>query len=515
MSERRDDGTDAILAYHDATKHSPISVRSRAHFLDWDNKPHPFKVYTGLDGTPLPADVPPLDVPALEAIGVTTVGDPAPGPDLASLARLLVVGAGVHHTQTFAGSEVIHFRNYASAGALYPVEVYVACGDLPGLPAGVYHFDPAGRALTRLREGDFRGHLVRAAASELAVARAPAVLVLTCIPWRTAWKYTERGYRHLFWDAGMILANVLALAVSARLPARVVMGFADADVSRLLGLDERREFPLCLVPVGAEGGEVAPASGPPEEVSFEFPQLSRTEYVFEGILKANDAGRLRAADEVGRWRVGFGGSRRRKRSSAAPGALGADLSNDALEAVIRRRGSARVFSRGSIPVRVLTAILERATIGVPTDYAPGGARLVEPYLIANAVEGLAAGAYVFGDGGLRLLRAGDLRREAGFLCLEQRLGADAAATHFLMADLSLTLGALGPRGYRAAQLEAGIVAGRIYLGAYANRHGATGLTFYDDEATRFFSPDAEAKSCMLVVAVGESPRPRRRAPRPS
>ncbi|MGH2651635.1 MAG: SagB family peptide dehydrogenase, partial [Actinomycetota bacterium] len=134
---------------------------------------------------------------------------------------------------------------------------------------------------------------------------------------------------------------------------------------------------------------------------------------------------------------------------------------------------------------------------------------VEPYLIANVVEGLEPGAYVFRDGELRLLRPGNFRRDAGFLCIEQELGAYAAATHFLMANLPRTLGALGARGYRAAQLEAGMVAGRIYLGAYAHRFGATGLTFYDDEVTRFFLPDAEGKSCMLVVAVGESPRLRR------
>jgi hypothetical protein len=118
---------------------------------------------------------------------------------------------------TFPGADVIHFRNYASAGALYPVEVYLACADLPGLTAGVYHFDPRGPALTCLREGDHRAHLVRAAASEPAVARAPLVLVLTGLPWRTAWKYTERGYRHLFWDAGMIVTNLLALATLGRL----------------------------------------------------------------------------------------------------------------------------------------------------------------------------------------------------------------------------------------------------------------------------------------------------------
>ncbi len=252
MAGRPDGGIGAVLAYHDSTKHSPVSIRSRAHFLDWANKPHPLKAHAGLERVPLPDDVPSLAVPALEAIGVTSVDASAPGPDLTALARLLVVGAGVHHTVTFPGGELIHFRNYASAGALYPVEVYVVCAALPDLPAGVFHFDPALHALTRLRAGDHRGHLVRAAGSEAFIARAPVVLVLTGIPWRTGWKYTERGYRHLFWDAGMILANVLALAASAKLPARVVLGFVDSHVASLLGLEERHEVPLCLVPVGLE-----------------------------------------------------------------------------------------------------------------------------------------------------------------------------------------------------------------------------------------------------------------------
>jgi SagB-type dehydrogenase family enzyme len=508
VAGRPEGGIGTILAYHKSTKHSPVSIRSRAHFLDWDNKPHPLKVHAGLERVPLPHDVPSLAVPALEAIGVTSVDAAAPGPDLAALARLLVIGAGVHHTVTFPGGELVHFRNYASAGALYPVEVSVACADLPGLPAGVFHFDPALRALTRLREGDHRGHLVRGAASEASITRAPVVLVLTGISWRTGWKYAERGYRHLFWDAGMILANVLALAASAELPARVVLGFVDSHVAPLLELEERREVPLCLVSVGLSDREVAAASGEPEEVSFEVGALSRTEYVFQGILEANDAGRLHAPEEVARWRGGFGGSQVRDGSGQAL-APQAGLSTDSLEEVIRRRGSARVFARGSIRAEVLDAILARCTVGVPTDYAPGGAHLAEPYLIANAVEGIGPGAYVFRGGELQLLRAGEFRREAGFLCLEQRLGADTAATHFLMADFPRTLDALGARGYRAAQLEAGIVAGRIYLGAYASRFSATGLTFYDDEVTRFFSPDAEGKSCMLVVAVGESPRLRR------
>jgi hypothetical protein len=114
------------------------------------------------------------------------------------------------------------------------------------------------------------------------------------------------------------------------------------------------------------------------------------------------------------------------------------------------------------------------------------------------------GAYFYRRGAFELLSRGDFRPQAAFLSLEQPLAGDAAATHFLLADLGGALGAWGDRGYRAAQLEAGIVAGKIYLGAYGYGYGATGLTFYDDEVTSFFSPHAAGKSCMLVVAVGES-----------
>jgi SagB-type dehydrogenase family enzyme len=99
------------------------------------------------------------------------------------------------------GGRPTFLRAAASAGALYPVEVYVVCGDLAGLPAGVYHFNPVEFALRRLRDGDHRPFLALAAADG-AIERASTTLVLSGISWRTTWKYGERGYRHLFWDAG-------------------------------------------------------------------------------------------------------------------------------------------------------------------------------------------------------------------------------------------------------------------------------------------------------------------------
>ena len=105
-----------------------------------------------------------------------------------------------------------------------------------------------------------------------------------------------------------------------------------------------------------------------------------------------------------------------------------------------------------------------------------------------------------------MIREGEFRPEAGQLALGQALGADASVNLYFMAHLEPILNRLGNRGYRAAQLEASITAGRIYLAAYALGLGATGLTFYDDAVTDFFSPHAEGKSAMFLVAVGRRAR---------
>ncbi|HWC11779.1 MAG TPA: hypothetical protein VG455_11205, partial [Acidimicrobiales bacterium] len=94
---------------------------------------------------------------------------------------------------------------------------------------------------------------------------------------------------------------------------------------------------------------------------------------------------------------------------------------------------------------------------------------------------------------------GDVRAVGRHLCLDQRLGGDGALTVFHSADLDAVVRVLGDRGYRAALLEAGVVEGRLHLAAAALRLGATGLTYYDHEVSRFFVTDLAP---LLVTAVG-------------
>src|SRR3990172_6544947 len=149
--------TEAAWNYHNATKHSSWSVRADTHRLDWANQPLPFKIYPTLELLPLPREVPQSGIAALSALQQPAV--PPHGevvPDLATLAQLLFFSTGVTRRRTYPGGEIF-FRAAACTGALYEIELYLVCGDLPGLPAGVYHFDAGEFGLRRLRAGDFRG----------------------------------------------------------------------------------------------------------------------------------------------------------------------------------------------------------------------------------------------------------------------------------------------------------------------------------------------------------------------
>jgi nitroreductase len=184
-----------------------------------------------------------------------------------------------------------------------------------------------------------------------------------------------------------------------------------------------------------------------------------------------------------------------------------EIFRDPIEQVILRRGSSRQFARTPISLSQLSTMLDRATRGIPADFlSPFGSQLNQLYLIVNAVEGLASGAYVFHRGRqvIECLKLGNFRDQAGYLGLEQQLPADAAVDIFFLADLRLIFDRFGSRGYRAVQLEAGILGGKLYLAAYAQRLGATGLTFYDDDVIQFFSPHTAGKSAIFLVAVGNS-----------
>jgi SagB-type dehydrogenase family enzyme len=463
--------------------------------MDPRNRPRPFKRYPQARVHRLPADLPPRGAPAAAALsGRVPLADPAV--DLEILARLLFFSAGVTRMAGPA-DDASWFRAAPSAGNLHPLEVYVMTGVMAGLDAGLYHFAPDVYGLEELSEGDCRPAVSDAVAVP-EVEASPLVLVVTGIPWRTAWKYGERGLRHVYWDAGSLLANLLAVAQGYGLSARVLLGFVDSALSRQLGIDGVAEFPVAVITVGAPGQSVGTERCEPEPRLVATP-LSRAPIEFPLVTRAQQAGNLDSAEQVTAWRAAAPAGLPHARDEVDPPE---PARTEPIESVILRRGSTRRMRRGVAPAELLHWGMAVATRHVPADAVAAGASVLSHELAIHAVQGLEPGLYHWVEGVPQLYRAAPenvVRRLSRHVCLDQPLGGDSAYTDFACADLDRVLDGYGDRGYRVAQFEAGVAAGRLQLAAFTLDHGGTGLTFSDEEVSGAFGTRAE---CMLAVSIG-------------
>src|SRR6266566_3030041 len=220
--------------------------------------------------TPLPRELPATTDPAVAVLAGTADVKPAPL-DLPNLSRLLYLSAGVVR---------IMERDYG-------IHPFRAAGPAGGpLPPGVHWYDPLEHALVQ----------VGPPPSGPAQGGGPAVLV-TGVPWRTGWRYRERGYRHIYWDAGTMLAQLLALADSAGLPAGLYTRFPDAEVAALTGADRVHEFPVAVVALGdappALGAAGPAARGDVDTAPLEFPLVTAAQ-------QAGESDRLGPAWDRGR-----------------------------------------------------------------------------------------------------------------------------------------------------------------------------------------------------------------------
>lgn len=136
-----------------------------------------------------------------------------------------------------------------SAGALYPVEVYVAAEHVDGLAMGVYRYVPWQHGLRVVADGSVRGQLFRDALSLSAVADAPATLALAAVFARTTQKYGDRGRRYVYMEVGHAAENVSLQATALGLGTVAIGAFDDDSAKRTLGMRGDEE-PLYLVPVG-------------------------------------------------------------------------------------------------------------------------------------------------------------------------------------------------------------------------------------------------------------------------
>lgn len=465
--------------------------------LDWNNQPRAFKDYPGVPRFPLSRDA---ALPLVSPWRAFEGGGNAADVDSQTLSAVLFHAAGLTRSSFHKGGEFF-YRACPSAGALYPCEVYLAWPGSDALAAGLYHYDVSRHALARLRDG-FPGPEALGLPER---SRLPgeAILLVTAIFFRSAWKYRARAYRYLNLDAGHV-AEGLSLGLSAfSITHAVEPDFDDEAVNAFLGVDPGREGCLAAVrfACGSPGQAAAPGELPDGVEGLS--RMAASDPVPAEVLAVHAACSTVPAGGRAMPCPALSGLGERLGWRDLPAGQGAAERLGLFEAMQSRK-SRRAF----VPGQAGKGVLAKAAAALLPPLYP---ERDHPCENACAV-GLSTGAESFAGAGFSLLdrqegrfgrfRDGDMRQAVAVACLDQLWIRNAALQAVFMIDFDCFATTLGDRGYRAALLAAGRLGHRLYLAAESLGLGACGVgAFYDEEASELLGLPG-GTGLAYVVAVG-------------
>src|SRR5258706_1531820 len=453
------------LEYHNATKHTPESVRRAARPLDWANMPDPFRHYEGTPLIDLPADPPAPQATALDVLR----GAPCPRvieDSIEFLSQLLFYSASISATKVAPSGYRYALRVNPSSGNLHPTEFHF------GSPRGRFHYRVSSHMLEQRSAEDC----------------GPLNFLLTTIAWREAWKYGNRAYRYCLLDAGHAWQALVLAARAVGCEATAIGQFDDVRVAAEYRLAPD-EWPLLLVhlrhaPEFARATGQAWTEGGPNRLSehgIPFPRIDSVHAPTRVVLPGPSV-------------------------TSAPAAPAHAINSGALfSEVARRRRSALDFRGGndSISEEQFSTLVQLATRPLEADFSAGP--YVDLYAYVHRVSGLVPGVYryVRDSNRMELLKPGDQRVMAAGLSLGQDLAGNSCVTFSMIADLQRAIAEFGDRGYRYVHFEAGAIGQRLYLAAEALGFQSTGIgAFYDDAVHEYLGLCPEQGQVVYHFACG-------------
>jgi SagB-type dehydrogenase family enzyme len=233
--------------FQSETKHTR---RNLGGYLDWANKPSIYKKYPSAKKINLSKELPSKSLSMVDVLkSRKSIRSFSAQPlTMAELSFLLWATTGIQRRERGYA-----FRTAPSAGALYPIETYIAVNNVEGLEKGLYHYNIEEHALEQLKVGDLGAELAEAALGQELLANAPLVFVWTAIFERSKWKYRQRAYRYVYLDAGHIGQNLALSATSIGLGSCQIGAFFDDEVNQVLGVDGTAESAIYLSVAGYIG----------------------------------------------------------------------------------------------------------------------------------------------------------------------------------------------------------------------------------------------------------------------
>jgi len=492
MPSTPEDDIGAVLTYHERSKHHPGRYAASPGYLDWANQPDPFRRFAGADLIPMP-----LAADAVEARydDLYVPGAIAPKPMSAvTLGVFLELALGLSAWKA-AGDTRWALRNNPSSGNLHPTEGYLVCPDLDALPSGVYHYAPLEHALEKR------------CACPIPLGTGSAIIGLTSIHWREAWKYGERAYRYCQHDAGHAIASICYAAAALGWTARALTDASDDEIGAILGIGRQADFS------GAEdeSPDVLIGLYGTSDCSFDVDAIVNAAH---GGTWSGHANLLSATHHE--WPVieEVGAAARKPRTAATQLAARERPRERSLDGrravdVIRGRRSAQVFDpHYTMPSETFFALVNRlAPSGFPYDALPGR-RMVHPVIAVNRVTGMAPGLYatvrdpaaldrlketlspdfdwllVYNSHGVSLFRLieGDPRATMKMISCGQDIAANGAFTLGMLAEFAAPIRENGAWWYRRLFWEAGMIGQALYLEAERRGVRGTGIGCYLDDA---------------------------------
>lgn len=480
-----------VLGYHERSKHHLSHYAPGPGHLDWATQPDPFRRFAG---------APQVDLPLLAGElpacwdDLFRPGAVPPRPfDFQHLAHLLELSLGLSAWKSYGGSRWA-LRCNPSSGNLHPTEGYLISPALPGLTAGVYHYQP-------------EQHRLELRASVPFAWSGGVLLALTGIHWREAWKYGVRAFRYCQHDCGHAVAALGYAAAALGWPAQLLTGWGDGEIATLTGVDRWSDFE------GAEDEEPEAilwiGNGTDPEARTLLPSLAKaTWYGQANALSPSH----RHWPEIPLVTQATRKPPHQPLSCSTPPPLPplASASHEPVSHLIRRRRSAQAFDGvTALPASVLFRLLDGL---VPRAGQPPWTLLATPpavnlVLFLHRVAGLTPGIYclVRDLGQLTALRAGlskdwrwapvpgcpdhlalfllaplDARQLARTLSCHQDIAADSTFSLAMLArmdDLTEETSWM----YRFRLLECGILGQVLYLSAEAAGLQGTGIGCYFDD----------------------------------
>ncbi|MEO1095646.1 MAG: SagB family peptide dehydrogenase [Cyanobacteria bacterium J06638_28] len=420
-----------VQTYHDRTHHSYESVKINPNYVDASTQPTAFKRY-----------------PHFYRRYPLAEGN--------ALHELIKATSAITFEKQYRNFTA-QLRVNPSAGGLYPTELYVQVRDVEGMINGLYHLEVADERLTLIYELIDDGLEAYLCPGNVV---SGLIFLISCVYFRSSWKYEERSLRYCFLDSGHHLGAIEAAAYAFNRQLELMFDFNKADLNRALGF-ENQEW----VTAAAIAGEYRERAC--RTFRLPIPFVCGTDYfVPNPFIEQAYAATLQPPSvhqsiRSPQWqydRAAF------------------------LQAIGQRR-SARCFRKGFITEAEFQMVL--AAVNQPI--ASCSQESIELYAVVLRVTDMTPGIYR----GVELLKAGDFAAKVAYLCVDQRVAGDGAVTWFLAAK---------GQNYQTVSQLAGLLGQRLYLASQYYGVACTGIGAYYDEETKTFV--GTEKDILYALAIG-------------